>query len=67
MQNEGQVPPEQQELRNTLYRSMKRGRRELTPARMLLYRIAVVVAWQLIRFFWAACRISFTTQLWLAW
>lgn len=57
MQNERQVPPEQQELRNTLYRSMKRGRRELTPARMLAYRIAVAVAWQLIRFFWTTCRI----------
>jgi len=51
------VPPEQQELRNTLYRKVKRGRRQLTPARMLLYRVAVVVAWQLVRFFWATCRI----------
>jgi lysophospholipid acyltransferase (LPLAT)-like uncharacterized protein len=57
MQNEEQVPPEQQELRNTLYRRLKRGQRELTPARMLVYRIAVVVAWQLIRFFWTTCRI----------
>jgi len=57
MQNEGQVPPEQQELRNTLYRKVKRSRRELTPARMLAYRIAVVVAWQLVRFFWTSCRI----------
>ena len=48
---------EQPELRNTLYRKMKRGRRQLTPGRMLVYRIAVVVAWQLIRFFWATCRI----------
>jgi cobalt-zinc-cadmium efflux system protein len=49
--------PEQPELRNTLYRKMKRGRRQLTPGRMLVYRTAVVVAWQLIRFFWATCRI----------
>ena len=49
--------PEQPELRNTLYRKMKRGRRQLTPGRMLVYRIAVVVAWQLVRFFWATCRI----------
>ena len=52
------VPPEQQELRNTLYRKVKRGRRELTPARMLVYRVAVVVAWWLVRFFWATCRIQ---------
>jgi cobalt-zinc-cadmium efflux system protein len=51
------VAPEQQELRNSLYRKMKRGRRELTPGRMLVYRIAVVVAWQLVRFFWTTCRI----------
>jgi lysophospholipid acyltransferase (LPLAT)-like uncharacterized protein len=49
--------PEQPELRNTLYRKMKRGRRQLTPGRMLVYRIAVVVAWQLVRFFWATCRV----------
>jgi cation diffusion facilitator family transporter len=49
--------PGQPELRNTLYRRTKRGRRQLTPVRMLVYRIAVVVAWQLVRFFWATCRI----------
>jgi cobalt-zinc-cadmium efflux system protein len=49
--------PEQPELRNSLYRKMKRGRRQLTPGRMMVYRIAVVVAWQLVRFFWATCRI----------
>jgi len=49
--------PGQPELRNTLYRKMKRGRRQLTPGRMFVYRIAVVVAWQLVRFFWATCRI----------
>lgn len=58
MTDEDPVPPEQQELRNTLYRKVKRGRRQLTPARMLVYRIAVVVAWQLVRFFWATCRIQ---------
>lgn len=49
--------PEQPELRNTLYRKMKRGRRQLTPTRMLVYRIAVVIAWHLVRFFWATCRV----------
>jgi hypothetical protein len=51
------LPPEQQQLRDTLYRKLKRGRRQLTPARMFLYQVAVVVAWQLVRFFWATCRI----------
>jgi hypothetical protein len=57
IENEEADSPERQELRNTLYRKVKRGRRQLTPGRMLVYRIAVVVAWQLIRFFWATCRI----------
>jgi lysophospholipid acyltransferase (LPLAT)-like uncharacterized protein len=50
-------PPEQQELRNTLYRRVTRGRRRLTPARMALYRVAVVVGWALVRLFWRTCRI----------
>ncbi|MCM2312310.1 MAG: lysophospholipid acyltransferase family protein [Steroidobacteraceae bacterium] len=57
MNNEAPVPPEQQELRNTLYRKAKRGNRQLTRGRLLLYRIAVVVAWHVIRFFWATCRV----------
>ena len=51
------TPPEQQELRNTLYRKVTRGRRRLTRGRLLLYRVAAIVAWQLVRFFWASCRI----------
>jgi lysophospholipid acyltransferase (LPLAT)-like uncharacterized protein len=44
--------------RNTLYRKVTRGRRRLTPGRMLLYRVAVVVAWWLIRGLWASCRVT---------
>ena len=29
--------------KNTLYRKIGKGRRRLTPARMLMYRVAVVV------------------------
>jgi cation diffusion facilitator family transporter len=46
------------ELRNTLYRKVTRGRRRLTRGRLLLYRVAVVVAWQLVRLFWATCRVQ---------
>jgi lysophospholipid acyltransferase (LPLAT)-like uncharacterized protein len=46
------------EPRNTLYRKVKRGRRRLTRGRMLVYRIAVVIAYWLGRFFWATCRIE---------
>jgi lysophospholipid acyltransferase (LPLAT)-like uncharacterized protein len=49
--------PGPQEPRNTLYRKVRGGRRRLTRGRMLVYRIAVVVAWQLVRFFWATCRV----------
>ena len=50
-------PPE---LRNTLYRKVTRGNRRLTRGRLLLYRFAVVVAWYLVRFFWATCRVRAT-------
>ena len=43
--------------KNTLYRKIGKGRRRLTPARMLLYRVSVVVGWWLVRAFWATCRI----------
>jgi lysophospholipid acyltransferase (LPLAT)-like uncharacterized protein len=56
--SEPEQPPEQQELRNTLYRRVTRGQRRLTPARMLLYRVAVVVGWAIVRFFWRTCRIE---------
>ena len=42
---------------NNLYRKVAKGRRRLTPARMFMYRVAVVVGWWLIRFFWATCRV----------
>ena len=61
--NDEPVAPEQQELRNTLYRKVTRGNRRLTRGRMLLYRIAVVIAWQLVRFFWATCRLHATPGL----
>jgi hypothetical protein len=56
-EDEQPVASERQEPRNTLYRKVKGGRRQLTPARMLVYRVAVVVAWHLVRLFWATCRI----------
>ena len=55
--SETQPPPEQQELRNTLYRRVTRGQRRLTPARLMMYRVAVVVGWTVVRFFWRTCRI----------
>jgi hypothetical protein len=43
---------------NTLYRKVTRGRRRLTRGRMLLYRIAVAIAWRLGRFMWWSCRVQ---------
>ena len=58
------TPPSQPpELRNTLYRKVTRGNRRLTLGRLLLYRIAVVAAWTLVRFFWATCRVQRTLGL----
>jgi lysophospholipid acyltransferase (LPLAT)-like uncharacterized protein len=45
------------EPRNTIYRRVTRGRRRLTRGRLLLYRAAVFVAWHLVHFFWATCRV----------
>lgn len=45
-------------LRNTLYRKLTRGKRQLTPGRRLLYRVAVFVAWWTVRAMWASCRIT---------
>lgn len=42
---------------NTLYRKVAKGRRKLTPARLLMYRVAVFAGWWLVRLFWATCRI----------
>jgi lysophospholipid acyltransferase (LPLAT)-like uncharacterized protein len=51
------VAPEQ---RNTLYRKVSGGNRRLTRGRMFVYRVAVVVAWLLVRLFWATCRVRST-------
>jgi len=50
--------PEQQQLRNTLYRKVTRGHRRLSRGRMLVYRMAVFVAWRLIHLFWVTCRVQ---------
>jgi lysophospholipid acyltransferase (LPLAT)-like uncharacterized protein len=57
------TPPGQPPPRNTLYRKVTRGNRRLTRGRMLLYRIAVAVAWRLGRFIWSTCRIHRTLGL----
>ena len=46
--SEEEAAPEEPELRNTLYRRLTRGQRRLTRGRMLVYRIAVLVAWGLL-------------------
>jgi lysophospholipid acyltransferase (LPLAT)-like uncharacterized protein len=55
---EPDAKPEQQELRNTLYRRVTRGQRKLTPARLALYRVAVVVGWAVVRLSWRTCRLQ---------
>jgi lysophospholipid acyltransferase (LPLAT)-like uncharacterized protein len=45
-------------LKNTLYRKVTRGRRQLTRGRMLLYQVAVWVAWWAVRAIWASCRVT---------
>jgi lysophospholipid acyltransferase (LPLAT)-like uncharacterized protein len=45
-------------LRNTLYRKVTKGRRRLTPGRLFVYRVAVAVAWVLIRALWSTCRVT---------
>jgi lysophospholipid acyltransferase (LPLAT)-like uncharacterized protein len=44
-------------LRNTLYRTATRSGRRMTPARKLLYRVAVPLAYALIRLWWRTCRV----------
>jgi lysophospholipid acyltransferase (LPLAT)-like uncharacterized protein len=56
--DEQDVGPEHEELRNTLYRKVKRGKRRLTRGRMLAYRIAVAVAYRLGRFLWWSARMQ---------
>ena len=55
---EDEESPEAAPLRNTLYRKVTKGKRKLTPARLWLYRVAVVVAWWTIRLIWKSCRIE---------
>jgi lysophospholipid acyltransferase (LPLAT)-like uncharacterized protein len=44
-------------LRNTIYRTATRSGRRMTPARRLLYRVAVPLAYALIRLWWLTCRV----------
>jgi lysophospholipid acyltransferase (LPLAT)-like uncharacterized protein len=48
---------------NTIYRKVTRGRRRLTRGRLLMYRVAVAIAWWLGRFMWASCRVQRTLGL----
>jgi len=50
--------PSDESRRNTLYRGLTRSRRKLTRGRLLLYRVAVFVAWWAVRTLWATCRIT---------
>lgn len=52
------VSREHEPLRNTLYRNATKGRRRLTPARILVYRIAVTIAWWAVRTLWRTCRVT---------
>jgi hypothetical protein len=56
--SEPPTEPEFQELRNTLYRKVTRGRRRLTRGRLLAYRVAVAIGYWLGRFVWASCRMQ---------
>ncbi|MDE2052231.1 MAG: hypothetical protein KGJ72_14560, partial [Gammaproteobacteria bacterium] len=49
--------PDDGGLRNTFYRKVTRSGRSMTPARRLLYRVAVPLATGLIRGWWLACRV----------
>jgi lysophospholipid acyltransferase (LPLAT)-like uncharacterized protein len=44
-------------LRNTLYRTITRSSRRMTPARRLLYALTVPLALGIIRAWWALCRV----------
>jgi len=44
-------------LRNTLYRTITRSSRRMTPARRLLYALTVPLALAIIRAWWALCRV----------
>lgn len=50
-------PPENEQLRNTLYRKVTRGGRKLTRTRLLGYKIAAAIAYWLVKGYWATCRV----------
>lgn len=50
--------PELEELKNTLYRKVTRGKRRLTRGRLLMYRVAVAIGYWAGRFLWASCRMQ---------
>ena len=50
-------PTDDGNLRNTLYRTTTRSGRRMTPARRLLYRMAVPLALAVIRAWWFTCRV----------
>jgi hypothetical protein len=52
----GPGPTGQAPLKNALYTGTTRSRRELTRARLVMYRVAVVIAWNFVRFLWWTCR-----------
>ena len=52
-----------EQLRNTLYRKVPRGQRRLTTARVVVYRVAVALAWAMIRALWATCRVTHVAGL----
>lgn len=51
------VAAEADEPRNSFYHKVHRGQRRLSTGRMLVYRVAVFLAWHLIRLFMATCRV----------
>ena len=56
--SEQDTGPEHEELRNTLYRKVTRGKRRLTRGRLFAYRVAVVLAYYLGRFLWWSARMQ---------
>jgi lysophospholipid acyltransferase (LPLAT)-like uncharacterized protein len=50
-------------LRNTLYRRVTKGRRQLTPTRLFVYRVAVAMAWTIVRALWRSCRVTHVAGL----
>ncbi len=53
--------PDDGGLRNTLYRTVTRSGRSMTPARRLLYRVAAPLGIGIIRAWWLACRVVAVT------